>query len=71
MSDLQLQAIAAGIIRCRDATIRNDSAGIPKESHHFSVGSMSNTHLREPVYGKLKHSPKKLDKKRKIRDNKY
>ena len=33
MSDLQLQAIAAGIIRCRDATIRNDSAGIPKESH--------------------------------------
>ena len=27
--------------------------------------------LREPDYGKLKHSPKKLDKKRKIRDNKH
>ena len=27
--------------------------------------------LREPGHGKLKHSPKKLDKKRKIRDNKH
>ena len=27
--------------------------------------------LRKPGHGKLNHSPKKLDKKRKIRDNKH